>query len=88
MKHIVTDKIESLTAQAEAVTAAEIMNEFKQELFQHFKKRKDHIEDWQDIDGQLNAFKNRLRVIADKEAWTKDNVLDMALISALIWNNK
>ena len=88
MKYNVNDKKAKLEAQAEAISAAEMMDAFRQDLFLQFKKRKNQIEDWQDVTAKLGDLKNRLRVVADKNTWTKDNVMDMALICAIIWNNK
>lgn len=89
MKHTVIAKIERLTAQAEAITAADMVNEFRQVLIQQFKLRKDIMEDWQNLTETEEAkLSNRLRVIADKSDWSDNNLKDMALICAMLWNNK
>jgi hypothetical protein len=87
-KYNVQDRIDAFAAKAEDSVATDMFNDFKQPLLQQFKKRKGAIEDWQDVENQLPNLKNRLRVIADKQAWTMDNIMDMALICAIIWNDR
>ena len=87
MKHKVKDKLDKLTLQVESVSATEMLDEFKQELFRQFKERIDECEDWQD-DEMIDELSNRLRVIADKVVWEEVDVIDIALICAIVWNSK
>ena len=89
MKYNVQKRIDKLTERAEVLVAGEMLAEFKRILVKQFKKRKNHIEDWQNLDATAKAkLENRLQVIADKSTWTVNDLLDMALISALLWNEE
>jgi hypothetical protein len=88
-KYNVQERIAFLTSRAEDLVATEMLSEFKRVLLAQFKLRKNNIEDWQDLDEtKLEQLQNRLRVIADKSDWSMNNLLDMALISALLWNEE
>lgn len=86
-KYDVQERIAQMTERIEDQVANEMINDFRRKLNKQFKLRKDMIEDWQSLTGvRLEAISNRLRVIADKNPWTENNILDMALICSLIWN--
>jgi hypothetical protein len=88
-KYNVQERLAQLTAQVEDATAGDMINEFKQELHKQFKKRKEILEDWQDLTPARAAqLKNRLQVIAQKPEWSVNNLLDMALIASLLWNEE
>jgi hypothetical protein len=87
MRHKVQDKLNKLTLQVESISAGEMLDEFRQELHKYFKIRKNQIEDWQDESMEEDLI-NRLRVKADKNNWTNNDVLEIALICAIVWNNK
>lgn len=88
-KYNVQDKIDALIEQAEDLVASDMLDAFRQRLLQQFKLRKGVIEDWQDLnETELEKISNRLRVIADKSDWSVSNLMDMALVCALVWNEK
>jgi len=84
----VQNKLDELTAQAEVLTASDLLNHWKQLMIQHFKSRKDHIEDWQNLtENQLIKLKNRVETIADSDdPWTETQCKDLGLIAILYWN--
>lgn len=86
-RYDVQERIDLFTVRAENQVAGEMISDFNRELKKQFKKRKDVIEDWQDVTTQKANLMNRLRTVADRNSWTEDNVLDMALISAILWND-
>lgn len=88
-KYNVQERLDAISNQVEDQVASEMLDDFKRVLLKQFKLRKDHIEDWQDLDEiKLSQLSNRLRVIADKSEWTVSNLLDMSLIGSLLWNEE
>lgn len=86
-KHNLQNKLIKLEAQAESIVASEMLDDFSQSLLSQFKKRKDFIEDWQNLDEtNMDQISNRLRVVALKQSWNKNDMLDLGLLSSLIWN--
>ena len=62
--------------------------EFSRAMLKRFHKVKDIIEDIWDLDNTAALLAGRLKTIAAKDpsAWTTKNLIDMALISCLLWN--
>ena len=88
-KYDVAERLAALTSRLEDQTAGEMLTEYKRALHAQFKVRKTQIEDWQDLTPEKQVqIRNRLQVIADKPVWTINNLLDMALITALLWNEE
>jgi hypothetical protein len=88
MKHNVLEKKQKLNLAIDNKIAGELFDDFKREMLRQFKKRKSVLEDWQNLTPvKLAKMKNRVGVIADKETWTEDDLKDLALISALLWNH-
>jgi hypothetical protein len=61
---------------------------FSSQILHRFHKVKDVLENIWDLDNTKSLLAGRLQVIAakDPEAWTTKNLIDMALISCLLWN--
>jgi hypothetical protein len=62
--------------------------EFSRKLLMRFHKIKDVLENIWDLDNTKALLAGRLQTIAakDPETWTAKNLIDMALISCLLWN--
>jgi hypothetical protein len=62
--------------------------EFSREMLKRFHKVKAVFENIWDLDNTKNLLAARLQNIASKdpETWTAKNMVDMSLISCLLWN--
>jgi hypothetical protein len=62
--------------------------EFSRAMLKRFHKVKDVLENIWDLDNTKALLAGRLQLIAakDPETWTTKNLVDMALISCLLWN--
>jgi len=78
--------IDAATEQAEGKAFNMLRTDFSKELLRRFHEVKDTIEDWTDVIAVEALVKARLKTLADKETWTENNLIDMALISCILWN--
>lgn len=65
-----------------------LLDLFRQDLLKRFDTVKDNIEDWSDPITYEDLLKDRIRVLAAKASWSENNLLDMNLISIILWNIK
>ena len=88
-KYNVQKRIEELTAKVEDSVASEMLEEFKHDMLKRFKHIKHQIEDWQNVNEVAREqLENRIKVISDKNNWNTNDILDMAVISSVLWNEK
>jgi hypothetical protein len=61
---------------------------FSKAMLKRFHEIKGSIEDIWDLVTSMTALRDRLKTIAAKEGeWTISNLIDMALICCILWNN-
>jgi hypothetical protein len=62
--------------------------EFSREMLKRFHQVKSTLEDIWDLDNTKDLLAGRLQTIAAKDpsTWTARNLIDMSLISCLLWN--
>ena len=64
----------------------ELRTTFSKTLLSRFYEVKDVIEDVFDLANTKALLEGRLKVLAAKEVYTAKNLVDMALISCILWN--
>jgi hypothetical protein len=87
MRHNFADKFKT-EDEHRSTTFNEMRHDFSKALLKRFHKIKDAIEDIFDLDNTKALLAARLKTIADKnpQNWTAKNLIDMALISCILWN--
>lgn len=86
LKHDSDDLKAKLTLSAEMRTYTNLVDDFYKSMRARFKQIKDSVESWQDAITNEALLVQRLKNIADNADYTENNLLDMALISVILWN--
>ncbi len=80
------DFLADFNARANHRAFSQLIDLFISAMNSRFKIIKDQVEDWKDAIVNEDLLKARLQTIAAKSTYTEDNVIDMALLSMILWN--
>ena len=86
LKYDSQTKIDEATASAEFTTFNGMSHDFRKATLKRFMAVKDNIEDWQDAITNEELLKARLQTLAAKSVYTEANLMDMSIISNILWN--
>jgi len=78
--------IDAAVGQAEYKVFNSLRSDFSQAVLERFIQIKDQVEDWTDAIALEAQLRTRLQTIAAKATYTENNLIDMALISCMLWN--